>query len=942
MSRPVERARDVVELRVHGVSGTPPEDLLDRQLVRQVAGDKIAGFYRPRLREEWRDRPSNDPASDDEPYSTVAEVNAPPTLEGYSWGGLTSGSPSRALWLVLLPFSLANLAPRLRPVPGTGPESWRAAALAVWFLSRVMAVGLTVTLTLGAAGVGEAILAWQCDTGCSNLSWPLSVMFHGQPILTRMAWGAALPLLVLAALGLLSWRKSVQYDLVRPAGMDAADADRVPERGTTAEPRLGHPAFWYGRYPISRLRHLHLQAGVTAVGFTVVLAAPPSGVRTAGMAVAALVLLLVFAAFGWPRLLERDDPPGVPDDPPLSVRLRQTGWILGVWIPAPAVLVLGFVGVAGRPDGTSGDMPGYDGLITAWFTGQSGLTAVMLVLVAVMAIAERDRIPRRSMWSMGTGVLTVLALYLGAALTSGFVLLSAAWIDSSGFWVGLGDIEDLLGPDSGLEVPQSLRMAGLATFLVAVIVTVVLVLTAIWAITMWIRGGAGVDQDHARQDAERAEREAPSGFRELAPARVATRRKEIARSIWLARRVDFLPGYLAVLVLGIGVPGTALTLAYGIGGGLRTVELWRPGWFPDVEYAALGVWLIGVLTVSLIVVGAFAFRVSRTRKAVGIIWDLAAFWPRDVHPLAPPCYAERAVPELGLRLRAHAEAAGTDPAAVGAGDSATAPNGTSASARPGRQSRSPSLCGLVVLAGHSQGTVISMAVLLGPGRPAADRTAFLTFGTVLRRLYGRFFPLYFSRDAFACLSSSLGGGPASGSAAQAWPVPGDPAGADRAGLVPASTRWRNLWRRTDYLGGRLGDPLAEWPRPGAGGPERAGSADNAGAAGTRPGAESRAGAGRAVSWAGAGPESPGDTVPIDHLLVDPQFLAVPGDRSLPAPGRHSNFPRDPEFQVQLRLLVEASLADTHRCDDGRRFPFPWAPALSEDHVADLVNPRHTM
>jgi len=83
-------------------------------------------------------------------------------------------------------------------------------------------------------------------------------------------------------------------------------------------------------------------------------------------------------------------------------------------------------------------------------------------------------------------------------------------------------------------------------------------------------------------------------------------------------------------------------------------------------------------------------------------------------------------------------------------------------------------------------------------------------------------------------------------------------------------------------------------------------------------------------------------VPIDHLLVDPQFLAVPGDRSLPAPGRHSNFPRDPEFQVQLRLLVEASLADTHRCDDGRRFPFPWAPALSEDHVADLVNPRHTM
>jgi len=51
MALPDGSRGNVVELRVHGVSGTPPEELLDRQLVRQVAGDKIAGFYRPRLRE---------------------------------------------------------------------------------------------------------------------------------------------------------------------------------------------------------------------------------------------------------------------------------------------------------------------------------------------------------------------------------------------------------------------------------------------------------------------------------------------------------------------------------------------------------------------------------------------------------------------------------------------------------------------------------------------------------------------------------------------------------------------------------------------------------------------------------------------------------------------------------------------------------------------------
>lgn len=38
----------VVELRVHGVSGTPPEALLScpTEFLEEVAGDKAAGFYR--------------------------------------------------------------------------------------------------------------------------------------------------------------------------------------------------------------------------------------------------------------------------------------------------------------------------------------------------------------------------------------------------------------------------------------------------------------------------------------------------------------------------------------------------------------------------------------------------------------------------------------------------------------------------------------------------------------------------------------------------------------------------------------------------------------------------------------------------------------------------------------------------------------------------------
>jgi hypothetical protein len=146
----------------------------------------------------------------------------------------------------------------------------------------------------------------------------------------------------------------------------------------------------------------------------------------------------------------------------------------------------------------------------------------------------------------------------------------------------------------------------------------------------------------------------------------------------------------------------------------------------------------------------------------------------------------------------------------------------------------------VVLAGHSQGSVISAAALLQMcadprDRGVVERVAFLSYGCVLRRLYSRYFPYQL--------------------------------GADR--LAPLHTgRWLNLWRATDHLGGPV-----EFVPP----PLRA----------TTPQVAREVLAQR----------------PVDRRLTDPRYDPPPGDLGAPAARRHSDFPLDPCFQDAVAELA---------------------------------------
>ena len=188
-------------------------------------------------------------------------------------------------------------------------------------------------------------------------------------------------------------------------------------------------------------------------------------------------------------------------------------------------------------------------------------------------------------------------------------------------------------------------------------------------------------------------------------------------------------------------------------------------------------------------------RMSKSRESrrqLGKVWDVFSFWPRRFHPLAAPCYAERAVPEFRNRIRTHL--------AAGKG---------------------------VIISAHSQGTVIAFAALVQiaaehetvtvtvpesagkmtygefeamvqesakgdagpeavspPIAPAASvsllRAGLVTFGSPLSALYSRFFPWHFGTpQRFQQLR-------------------------DRLGIIPGVGRaWRNLYRKTDYIGQRV-------------------------------------------------------------------------------------------------------------------------------------------
>ncbi|MDJ0381206.1 hypothetical protein [Streptomyces sp. G-G2] len=689
-----------LELLVHGVAGAAPEELLGDPRTVRVTGDSTAAVFRRTADADAEARPER--------------YRGRPVPEVYCWSRLTSGNGARALWLLLLPFMVANLAHWARP---PAPAGAVRAVRTYGVLVRITALTLTVLLIAAACEVSLDLFAWQCagsEHCAASRPW-LAVLsperggWWSQPG-RRLALGALVPAGLTWLLWYLSNRTWSAYES-QPPPPTTPEPDEAEDGAEGAAPALGRPGFWYGRRLVARLRAAHTAAGLLTVAAAVAVpvlrydaraaatAPPPELGRAvqALLAAGALVVLRVVCRRG--RTEARADH-----------RLDRAVVTL---LPGCALALLAVVlcyACWSRPGWAStGRLPG-DFAFGALVLAQGG---GVLALAAVAAHLHR-RGSGGALRGLGGPAVAMLGCALGGVMTGGVAQWVGDWLGATG---GPGSGTTASAPAavspgaSAIASPGAVEVAGppvLLSWQAAVLppLLLVLLLAACW---FGVRGARTVRRTAATVAAE---------YPGARPDRSRSRRIAGARAA--AALTDSAPWFIGAV--------STVTLLLGAG---AVAGAWLSGQVPGeaarhagpvLESAAraaqdAGSWLVGFGFVLFVTWGRRAYRDASARRTIGILWDVGTFWPRAAHPFAPPCYAERAVPDLTWRM-------------------------TTWTARTG---------GRLVISGHSQGSVLAAAAVWQLPPQIRRRVALLTYGSPLARLYGRWFPAYFGPGPLTAL-----------------------------------------------------------------------------------------------------------------------------------------------------------------------------------------------
>ncbi len=841
-----------LELRIHGVNNTPPPAMLalPEHAVEQFRGDRFGSFWRPKP-DKLADLPETDPGR---PRADVER-------EAYSWGGMarsTPGAPGsgvasvvanvigRVGWALLLPFGLANVAYWSREIPrewdeddekteaekaaevtaanaaaaaaagasleaGAGqgdaspasaaerePEPAGQTATAAsatrqkWWNAgrgaantRLFGLGLTILLVLSVSVAVVDVYAVQCsfaNTTCRALPEWLDVL--GDPAQhVRVLAASAVPVLLLIGLLLLTSLSRSRYE------MTTTD-DKPPFRAGVL---LSRRSMWRGSPRLRRLTRLHLSAGfcvMTLVTGTELLGHADIFPFTA--ACAALLLLLV----AWRVMRTAADCPDAPKTEKGGVwswaLVVATGVVLAVhglaiyytepvfggslwltqWGPPFVTAVLLGIALSGwswrkrekRVPWMAGSVFAAGLVLTAVWHPLGLLAVASGVLLVGYAVRGRRR--EWEAWGgTGPGVLLGLSLASSLLLTTVLVLTVRSW---------------LTGSEPLKKVPQAPWFHWWASGTLTAALAVLLGLVVVLAVVLGLRVRRPVDFE--KDTGQRI----PAGQEAL----VMRWRHVIA----CAHRAEVVVGVLSALSTAAVV--LAVYVTFGSPSWVR--------WEVPARVFEQGVTFTGLAGVALI--GSFVGAgVLANRRPLGLLWDLMCFLPRTAHPFAPPCYAERAVPEIAGRVRDWLD-------------------------RHPDEDKPPEQRAVVVLSAHSLGAVLAVAAIYQLPRKHLARVKLLTCGVQLRPYFGRIFPELLGPEVLGTARSRR----ATLWALDPWHRQEDTEWRGERVLDEKDTvkvlltgRWVNLWRRTDYLGFPVlgyttvaGHSIDQWAEETSGSPDK--------------------------------------------------------------------------------------------------------------------------
>ena len=522
---------------------------------------------------------------------------------------------------------------------------------------------------------------------------------------------------------------------------------------------------------------------------------------------------------------KREDPDRADGTAGEEPRLSPDRRDLWRWLPWAALALVAAAMVAALfpnvgPAVSTGSLPRLSSFLGWMFLAQIALLILIVAVVAIVAATSRGTrdgapsragLPGRALAGLGAPVMLLLSWLIAVSFAAGLVVRSA---DFLGTPVPTGR------PTAGsavLLVPGIYYWAAAGAFCLVVVSGLV---AAVVFVLVWRETGKR-EKDLVAQTYT-AELSGAGGV----SASVQARARMIARAWARACLTDKSPLLLTILasVLAVAVVASIVGyLAISTVNGTVVRGLWL--WQHASWLATAGSWAVAAMAVALIALGRRAYSDPGTRRTVGILWDLGTFWPRATHPLAPPCYCERTLPDLIYRMTWLA----------------------------------PRDEDLVVLSTHSQGTVIGAALVLQLDPSQRARTAFITYGSPLQRLYSRFFPAYFDAKVLSQIGEALTG------------TAGD--------QDPDRRRWpwRNLFRASDPIGGPVRHRY--------------------------PADESLYDADVIAALANGQPPG-GDNGDVDRQFLDPPFNRLDGNTAYPQTLGHSGYFEDPYFPGCVDTIIQ--------------------------------------